>query len=57
MTSPTIGDPARILHVKPGQWGDLISRLGEIENPVVPTTPSKYATPTKKRSSEAHVGE
>ena len=29
--------------LKPGQWNDLIDRLGEIENPVVPTKPSKYA--------------
>jgi Transglycosylase SLT domain/Peptidase family M23 len=43
--------------LEPGQWSDLISRLGEIENPVVPTKPSKYALPTRKRSSQAHVGE
>jgi hypothetical protein len=42
----------------PGQWSDLISRLGDIENPVVPTKPSKYALPAHpKRSSQAHVGE
>ena len=33
--------------LKPGQWSDLISRLGEIENPVVPTKPSKYALPAQ----------
>jgi membrane-bound lytic murein transglycosylase B len=45
--------------LKPGQWSDLISRLGEIENPVVPTEPSKYALPAKKdrRASTAHAGE
>ena len=43
--------------LEPGQWSDLISRLGEIENPVVPTKPSKYALPAKKRSSHAHLGE
>ena len=44
--------------LEPGQWSDLITRLGEIENPVVPTKPSKYALPTnRKRSSQAHVGE
>ena len=44
--------------LEPGQWSDLISRLGEIENPVVPTKPSKYALPAHpKRSSQAHVGE
>src|SRR3954451_15440530 len=44
--------------LEPGQWSDLISRLGEIENPVVPTKPSKYALPAHpKRASQAHVGE
>jgi hypothetical protein len=43
--------------LEPGQWSDLIARLGEIENPVVPTKPSKYALPAKKRSSDAHQGE
>jgi hypothetical protein len=44
--------------LEPGQWSDLISRLREIENPVVPTKPSKYALPAKKkRASNAHVGE
>jgi hypothetical protein len=45
--------------LKPGQWSDLISRLGDIENPVVPTEPSKYALPAKRgqRASDAHVGE
>jgi hypothetical protein len=41
--------------LKPGQWNDLIKRLGEIENPTVPTTPSKYAIPV--RGSHAHKGE
>jgi hypothetical protein len=44
--------------LEPGQWSDLISRLGEIENPVVPTKPSKYSLPAqKKRASHAHQGE
>jgi hypothetical protein len=44
--------------LSPGQWDDLLSRLNEIENPVVPTTPSKFALPTAdKRASDAHVGE
>jgi hypothetical protein len=42
----------------PEQWSDLMSRLREIDNPVVPTKPSKYALPTKeKRASNAHQGE
>jgi hypothetical protein len=44
--------------LKPGQWSDLLDRLGEIENPVVPTKPSKWAVPAKdKRASDAHAGE
>ncbi len=45
--------------LKPGQWDDLIDRLGKLENPVVPTKPSKYALPVrgKKRASDAHRGE
>ncbi len=43
--------------LKPGQWSDLISRLRELENPVVPTKPSKYALPAGKRASDAHRGE
>jgi murein DD-endopeptidase MepM/ murein hydrolase activator NlpD len=43
--------------LKPGQWLKLISRLGRIENPTVPTQPSKYAIKVPKRASKAHVGE
>jgi hypothetical protein len=43
--------------LKPGQWSDLITRLRELDNPVVPTKPSKYALPAGKRASDAHRGE
>ena len=43
--------------LKPGQWNDLVERLREIDNPVVPTKPSKYALPAGKRASDAHAGE
>ena len=44
--------------LKPGQWSDLIDQLRKIDNPVVPTKPSKYAIPVKKkRASDAHQGE
>ena len=39
--------------LKPGQWSDLLERLRKIENPVVPTKPSKYALPAKKPSAPA----
>jgi hypothetical protein len=43
----------------PDQWSNLIARLREIENPVVPTKPSKYSLPANKgkRASQAHQGE
>jgi Transglycosylase SLT domain/Peptidase family M23 len=43
--------------LKPNQWLKLINRLGRIENPTVPTAPSKYAIKVPKRASKAHVGE
>ena len=45
--------------LKPGQWSDLLARLRKIDNPVVPTKPSKFALPAQKtsRSSDAHHGE
>jgi hypothetical protein len=59
---PMFGDnrklgKAALAVLKPGQWSDLLDRLGEIENPVVPTKPSKYALPADKRASDAHAGE
>jgi hypothetical protein len=34
--------------LRPGQWPELLKRLDQIENPVVPTRPSKYAVPVRK---------
>ena len=34
--------------LKPKQWIKLIDRLGEIDNPTVPTSPSKYSTKVKR---------
>ena len=33
--------------LKPGQWENLIRRLGSLEQPTVPTKPSKFAIPVK----------
>jgi hypothetical protein len=33
--------------LKPGQWDTLVQRLGQIQNPTVPTRPSRYAIPTR----------
>jgi len=45
--------------LKPDQWERLIDRLGEIENPEVPTRPSKAALPADDREhgSHGHAGE
>jgi murein DD-endopeptidase MepM/ murein hydrolase activator NlpD len=49
---PLFGDNAKLgkeafAILKPGQWSDLIRRLKQMSNPVVHTSPSKYATPAK----------
>jgi murein DD-endopeptidase MepM/ murein hydrolase activator NlpD len=46
--------------LKPQQWIKLIDRLGQIANPKVLTTPSRYSidvAKTSKRASTAHAGE
>jgi soluble lytic murein transglycosylase-like protein len=45
--------------LKPGQWNNLVKRLSKIDNPVVPTKPSKFAieVPRKKRGSQAPAGD
>ncbi len=34
--------------LKPGQWTQLINRISQIPEPIVPTTPSQYATKTSR---------
>ena len=56
----TIGsEPQLTSLLKPEQWRRLIDRLGEIDNPEVPTRPSRIAERTKPgdRASVAHLGE
>ena len=43
--------------LKPGQWDKLMQRLGEIDNPEVLTSPSKYALKADESASAAHAGE
>jgi hypothetical protein len=45
--------------LKPDQWEQLIDRIGKLDQPKVPRSPSKYALPARegKRASEAHAGE
>jgi hypothetical protein len=42
--------------LKPGQWNNLIARLSKIDNPVVPTKPSKYSIKVPKTDHGAPVG-
>jgi murein DD-endopeptidase MepM/ murein hydrolase activator NlpD len=49
---PLFGDNAKagreaLTILKPGQWSNLVDRLRQIDNPIVPTQPSKYAIPVK----------
>ncbi len=48
--------------LKPDQWERLIGRIAEIDNPKVPTSPSRYSIPVGKRkhpnrASAAHRGD
>jgi Transglycosylase SLT domain len=43
--------------LKPKQWIELIDRLGEIRNPKVSRTPSKYALKATRQASVSHQGE
>lgn len=43
--------------LKPKQWIKLIDRLGQIDNPKVLTSPSKYAIDVPSHASSAHQGE
>jgi hypothetical protein len=38
--------------LKPGQWNNLIDRLKQIQNPIVPTDASKYSIPVKPTSGK-----
>jgi hypothetical protein len=37
--------------LKPGQWNNLVKRLAKIDNPVVPTKPSKFSIDVKPRKT------
>ena len=45
--------------LEPGQWSDLVARLSDIDNPVVPIKPSKYSLPASedRPASGAHASE
>ena len=39
--------------LEPDQWQRLIDRLGQIENPEVPITPSKFSEPDRTKKNPA----
>ena len=43
--------------LEPGQWDDLIERLGSLEQPTVPTEPSKYSLPAKRKPTAYTTGD
>ena len=62
-TNAKLGRQARRL-LSANQWDRFVDRLGDIQNPVVRTKPSKYSIKVKHkrasgkpRSSNAHLGE
>jgi Transglycosylase SLT domain/Peptidase family M23 len=55
-TSGPFGQQATSL-LKPGQWQLLTDRLGQIDNPNVPTKASKYSLPDKKKKAGAKTGD
>jgi len=42
--------------LKPDQWQKLVGRIAEIQNPKVPTSPSKYSLPAKHKHSDKKSG-
>jgi hypothetical protein len=55
----TGGQPLSEGMLSPSQWDKLLQRIGELDQPTVPTKPSKYSLPAGKnnRASNAHIGE
>ena len=42
--------------LKPGQWNRIISRIGRIRNPKVPTSPSRFSVPAGTHGQKAQSG-
>ena len=53
------GSPLQESLLSPDQWDKLLDRIGELDQPDVPTKPSDAALPADKggRASNAHIGE
>jgi hypothetical protein len=58
----TIGTPGQLNDrfsqlLNPRQWDRVIKRLGQIQNPSVPTSPSRFSLPARKRQSGGSHGD
>ena len=42
--------------LKPDQWNKLIGRIGQIQNPTVPTSPSRFSLPAHKQNGGKKSG-
>ena len=54
-----IGQPVQEGLLSPSQWDKLLERIGQLDQPNVPTKPSDASLPADKgdRASNAHIGE
>ena len=56
--SPVGGPEARFVQLlKPEQWTRLTDRLEQIDNPDVPTEPSKFSLPAEKKQTKGGAGD
>jgi murein DD-endopeptidase MepM/ murein hydrolase activator NlpD len=53
--NPKLGSQLNAV-LQPGQWAKLMDRLGKIENPTVPTAPSKYSLDVKSPARAVTAG-
>jgi hypothetical protein len=59
---PMFGDNSKLARqvssiLRPAQWTRLVNRLGQLSEPTVRATPSRYATPVVKRQGAAQLGD
>ena len=43
--------------LKPDQWKKLVGRISEIQNPSVPTSPSKYSLRDENKRDRRYIGD
>jgi hypothetical protein len=43
--------------LKPDQWKKLVGRISEIQNPSVPTSPSKYTLHDENKRDRRYIGD